>query len=128
MPSISKSPITRVINAGKEGNVTHIWEEGELREGSIEEYDCVDMHRYGDNLYEQSPSPLFSVFGQPVLSEGFSSLGGKTQNEDLELLRVVATNGNEWRLECLGAIVEAGEELYEAGQRMEEAQIESSAA
>ena len=28
-----------------------------------EENDCVDMHRYGDNLYEQSPSHLFSVFG-----------------------------------------------------------------
>ena len=52
MPYISKSLVIRVINVGKEGNVTHIWEEGELIEGSAEEYDCVDMHRYGDNLYE----------------------------------------------------------------------------
>ena len=121
MPSISKSPVTRVINVGKEGNVTHIWEEGELIEGSTEEYDCVDMHRYGDNLYEQSPSPLFFVFSRPLLSGGFLVLGGATKNEDLEPLRVVAVDGSECGLECLGAIIEAGEELREDGQRMEEA-------
>ena len=75
MPSISKSSVTRVINVDKKGNVTHIWEEGELREGSTKEYDCIDMHRYGDNLYEQSPSPLFFVFGRPLLSGGFSGMG-----------------------------------------------------
>ena len=71
---------TRVINAGKEGNVTHILEEGEFKKGLVEEDDCVDVHKYGDNLYEQSPSPLFSVFGLPLLSRGFSGLGGAIEN------------------------------------------------
>ena len=75
LPSNYKNPIPRVLNASKEGNATHIWEEGEFRKGLVEENDCVNMHRYGDNLYEQSPSPLFSVFGRPLLSGGFSVLG-----------------------------------------------------
>ena len=75
LPSNYKSPIPRVLNAGKKGDLTHIWEEGEFREGLAEVNDCVNMHRYGDNLYEQSPSPLFSVFGRPLLLGGFSGLG-----------------------------------------------------
>ena len=63
LPSNCKSPIPRVLNVDKEGNATHIWEEGEFREGLVEENDCVNMHRYGNNLYEQSPSHIFSVFG-----------------------------------------------------------------
>ena len=90
---------------------------------------CVDMHKYGDNLYEQSPSPLFSVFGRPLLSGGFSGLGSATENEDLEPLRVVAAaNGSEWGLECSSVIIEAREELGEDGQRTKEAQNESSVA
>ena len=61
--------------SGKKGNVPHIWEEGEFREGLVEENDCVNMHRYGDNLYEQSPSPLVSIFGRPLLLGGFLGLG-----------------------------------------------------
>ena len=38
----------------------------------------------------------------------------------------MAANGNEWGLECSGAMIEAGEEVDEDGQRMEEAQIENS--
>ena len=84
------------------------------------------MHRYGDNLYEQSPSSLFSVFGRPLLLGGFSCLGGTIGDEDMEPLRVVAADGREWGLDCLGAIIEVREELGVAGQRMEEAQNESS--
>ena len=87
----------------------------------MEENDCVNMYRYGDNLNEQSPSPLFSVFGRPLLSRGFSGLGGTTGDEDLEPLRVVAADGREWGMECSGAIIEVGEELGEVVQRMEEA-------
>ena len=54
---------TRVINAAKEGNVTHIWEEGEFREGLAEEDDCVDMHRYGDKFSEFSE---FSELGKQL--------------------------------------------------------------
>ena len=41
---------------------------------------------------------------------------------------MVAADGSEWGLECSCAIIEAGKELGEDGQRMEEAQIESSMA
>ena len=84
------------------------------------------MNRYGDNLYEQSPSSLFSVFGRPLLPGGFSGLGGTTGDEDLEPLRVVVADGKEWGLDWSGAIIEVGEELGVAGQRTEEAQNESS--
>ena len=93
-----------------------------------EEVECVDTHRYGDNLYEQSLFPLFSVFDRPLLSGGFSGLGGATENEDLEPLRVVAADGSEWGLERLDVIIEAREELGEDGQRMEESQIVPSVA
>ena len=96
MPSSFKSHVTRIINADKEGNVTHTWGEGDLKEGLAGEDEGVYMHRYGDNLYEQSPSHLFSVFGQPLLLGGFSGLGGATENEDLEPLRVMAADGSEW--------------------------------
>ena len=41
---------------------------------------------------------------------------------------MVATDGNEWGLERSDAIIEAGEELSEVGQRMEESQIEPAVA
>ena len=119
MPSECKSPISRALNAGKEGNATHIWEEGEFREDLAQENDHAYMNRYGDNLYEQCPSTLLSVFGRPLLPGGFSGLGGTIGDEDLEPLRVVAADGREWGLDCLGAIIEVGEELGVAGQRKE---------
>ena len=96
MPSNFKSPVPRDLIDGKEVNITQIWEEGEFREGPAEENDCVDMQRYGDNLYEQSLSPLFSVFGRPLLLGGSSGMGGSSEHEDLEPLRVVAADGSEW--------------------------------
>ena len=42
--------------------------------------------------------PLFSVFGRPLLLRGSSSLGGSSEHEDLEPLRVVAINDSEWGL------------------------------
>ena len=90
-------------------------------EDLAQENDRVYMNMYGDNLYEQSPSSLFSVFGCPLLPGGFSGLGGTIGDEDLEPLRVVAADGKEWGLDCSGAIIEVGEELGVAGQRTEEA-------
>ena len=51
--------------------------------------------------------------------------GGTIGDEDLEPLRVVAADGREWGLDCSNAILEEGEELGVAGQRIEEAQNES---
>ena len=76
LPSECKSPISRVLNADKKGNATHIWEEGEFREDLAQGNDRVYMNKYGDNLYEQSPTSLFSVFGRPLLPGGFLGLGG----------------------------------------------------
>ena len=39
---------------------------------------------------------------------------------------MVAADGSGWGLECSCAMIEAGEELGEDGQRMEEAQNETS--
>ena len=72
----SLASFSRAPNGGKEGNITQIREEGECKDDLAKETDCVDIHRYGDNLYEQSPSHLFSVFGRPLLSGGSSGLGG----------------------------------------------------
>ena len=125
-----KRPFPRVLNVGNEGNITHNWEEGKIREVLGQESDCVNIHRYGDNLYEQSPFSIISVFGRPLLSGGFSCLGGggggTIGNEDLKPLRVVATNGREWGVDCSGTIIEEREELGAVGQRTEEAQNESS--
>ena len=44
-------------------------------------------------------SPLFSVFGRPLLSWGSSGLGEFLENEtlgDMEPLRVVSVDGREW--------------------------------
>ena len=111
-----------VLNVGKEGNVTHNWEEGEIREDLGQENDCVNIHRYGDNLYEQSPSSLISVFFRPLLSGGFSGLGGTNGDEDLEPLRVVAADGREWGVDCSGVIIEEMEKLGAVDQRTKEAQ------
>ena len=121
-----KSLISKALNVGKEGNATHIWEESEFREDLAQENDRIHMNRYGDKLYEQSPSTLLTVFGRPLLPGGFSGLGGTIGDEDLDTPRVVAADGKEWGLDCSRAIIEVGGELGVAGQRKEEAQNESS--
>ena len=80
---------------GIEGNVIHNWEVGENREDHSQENDCLKIHRYDDNLYEQSTSSLISVFGLPLLPRDISGLGGINGEEDLEPLRVVAADGRE---------------------------------
>ena len=72
------------------------------------------------------PLLFFLFFGRALLSGGSLGLGGSSKYEDVEPVRVVATDGSEWGLECSVAMIEAGEELDEDGQRMEEAQNENS--
>ena len=111
---------------GNEGNVTHNWEVGENREDLSQENDCLKIHKYDDNLYEQSPSSLISVFGRPLLPGGISGLRGINEDEDLEPLRVVAADVTEWGVDFSGALIEEGEGLGAVGQRTKEAQNESS--
>ena len=111
---------------GIEESVTHNWEAGENREDHSQENKCLKIHRYDDNLYEQSTSALISVFGRPLLPGDISGLWGFNGEEDLEPLRVVAADGREWGVDFSGALIEEGEGLEAAGQRTNEAQNESS--
>ena len=61
-------------------------------------------------------SPLFSVFGRPLLSEGSSGLGEFLENEilgDMEPLRVVSVDGSEWGTGIDSALIEDGQESVE---------------
>ena len=111
---------------GMEGNVRHRWEDGENREEHSQENDCINTHRYDDNLYEQFPSALISVFGRPLLPGDISGLGGFNGEEDLEPLRVVAADGREWGVKSSGALIEEGEGLAVADRKSNEVQNESS--
>ena len=106
--------------ACKEGSRAKEMEEGVIRNT------LVDEHRYMEVPTKQSPSPLFSVFGQPLIFWGSSSQRGSLDTIDLEPLRVVAADGSEWRLENFEALVEAEEGLEEDRQWTEEVQSMSS--
>ena len=69
---------------------------------------------------------LLSLFlAVPYYQGVFQARGGIYADKDLEQLRVVVADGREWGLECSGAIIDAGEELGEVGQRKAEAQNEA---
>ena len=58
-------------------------------------------------------SPLFSVFGRPLLTGGSSGLGEFLENEilgDMEPLRVVSVDGSEWGTGIDSALIEDGQE------------------
>ena len=58
-------------------------------------------------------SPLFSVFGRPLLTGGSSGLGEFLENEilgDMEPLRVVSVDGSEWGTGIDSALLEDGQE------------------
>ena len=61
----------------------------------------VDANRCDDNPSTQSPSPLFFVFGQPLIYGGSSGIGGSFGSDvgNMEPLRVVAADGSEWGME-----------------------------
>ena len=98
-----------------EGNDKHNWKVGENRDDHSQENECLNIHRYDDNIYEQSTSALISVFGRPLLPGDISGLGGINGEEELEPLRVVAADGREWGVEFPGALFEEGEGLVAAG-------------
>ena len=88
MPLECKRSSSKDSNFGEDGNNTHCREEDEIREDLPEEDVCLYTNRYVDNLNDLSLSSRFSVFGRPILPGGFSSLGGTTGYEDLELMRM----------------------------------------
>ena len=58
-------------------------------------------------------SPLFSVFGRPLLTGGSSGLGEFLENEilgDMEPLRVASVDGSEWGTGIDSALIEDGQE------------------
>ena len=116
----------RSSSDGMEGNVRHKWEGGENSEDQSQENECLNTHRYDDNLYEQSPSALISVFGRPLLPRDISGLGGFNGKEDLEPLRVVAADGREWGVKFSGVVIDEGEGLAITDQKTNEVQNESS--
>ena len=113
-------------SVGTDGNDEHNWKAGENKEDQSQENECLNTHRYDDNIYEQSSSALISVFGRPLLPGDISGLGGINGEEDLEPLRVVAADGREWGVEFSGALIEEGEGLVAAGRRTNEVQNEAS--
>ena len=104
----------------KEGSRMEEKEEGEIRDISTGE------HRYVEIPTDQSPSPLFSIFDQPLILGGSSGLGGSLDTINLEPLRVVEADGSEWGLENSRVMVEAVEGHDEDRQRTEEVQTMSS--
>ena len=97
-----------------------IWEEGGRRDDHVEAPPLVDDDsRYVESNPEDSPSPLISVFGRPLLLGGSSGQVGSlklNEMDDLEPLRMVAVDGREWGLESSGALVAIEEGLVGEGQ------------
>ena len=77
-----------------------------------------DAPRYVEFNFENPPSSMIFVFGRPLLSRVSSGQGGYLEPNvvvDLEPLRMVAADGNEWGLEPLGALVDLEEGSMGAG-------------
>ena len=108
------------------GDDKHKWEVGENRDVHSKEIECPNIHRYDDNISEQSTFALISVFGRPLLQGEISGLGGINGEEDLEPLRVVAADGREWGVDFSGVLIEEGEGLVVAGSRTSEEHNEAS--
>ena len=109
-----------------DGNDKHKWKVGENRVVHSKENECPNIHRYDDNIFEESTSALISVFGRPLLQGEISGLGGINGEEYLEPLRVVAVDGREWGVDFSGVLIEEGEGLVVAGSRTNEDQNEAS--
>ena len=77
------------------GDDKHKSKVGEIRDVQNKEFECPNIHRFDDNISEQSNSALISVFGRPLLQGEISGLGGINGEEDMEPLRVVAADGRE---------------------------------
>ena len=110
---------------GMEGKVRHKWEGGENSEDQSQEKECLNNHRYDDNLYEKSPSSLISVFGRPLLPGDNSGLGDFNGKEDLVPLRVVEADGREWGVKFSGVVMNEGEGLPITDQKTNESHNDS---
>ena len=100
MPFEGRVSISSESNIAEEGNKEHSREEGEIREDLPQDDACAHMERYVDYFNDRSPSSRFSVFGRPLLPWGFSSLGGTSRYEDLELMRNEAEDDRVWGREA----------------------------
>ena len=79
----------------------------------VDEHKSLRIHATGPRFETLSSadcsSPLFSVFGRPLLSEGSSGLGDFLENDtlgDMEHLRVVSVDGREWGKGIANALME----------------------
>ena len=83
----------------------------------------TNISRYETIPSDDYPSPLFSIFGRPLLSGGSSSLGdfhGYEATGEMEPLRVVSNDGREWGEETVGALMEVDQETVGFGPQSEE--------
>ena len=87
--------------ARQEGNTSSHGEEDEISEAVAQAEGYNLKKRYDDNLFSQSTSIPFSVFGRPLLSGGCSDLGDSILEKALPL-RVVTADGREWGSENPG--------------------------
>ena len=125
MPSEGRISISREPNIAEEGIKEINKEEGEIREDSPQDDDCVHIERYVNNYNDQFPSSRLSVFGRPLLPGDFSGLGGTSGYEDLELMRNEAVDDREWGRRPAGVITTDGEVAGIEGRSGEETQHES---
>ena len=126
MPLECKRASSRDSNFGEEGNNTHCREEDVIREDLPQDDVCFYTNRYVDNLNDLSPSSRFSVFGRPLLSGGFSGLGGTTGYEDMELMRMAVDDGRGRGWDYAGVTTVFREGSEAVGRRIEESHQEPS--
>ena len=83
----------------------------------------TDVSRYETIPSNDYPSPIFSVFGRPLLSRGSSGLGdfhGYEVTGEMEPLRVVSDDEREWGEVTTGALMEVDQETVGFGTQSEE--------
>ena len=93
----------------------------------VEAPEALRSHANGSR-YETVPSddcssPLFSVFGRPLLSRGSSGLGdfhGHEAMGEMEPLRVVSVDGREWGEVTANALMEGDQGTMGLGPQREE--------
>ena len=113
-------PISGCLEAGQERMTSALGEENKLSEAAGQAEGHDSKIRYDENLFSQSTSIPFSVFGRPLLLGGNSGLG-----DNALPLRVVAADGKEWGPESPYGIIAEVEETG-AGKHREEDQCESA--
>ena len=111
-------PTSNSLEVGFEKNNPSLGEADEISEPAAQAEGHSFKKRYDDNLFSQSTSIPFSVFGRPLLLGGCSGPRDSSMEKALPL-RVVVADGKEWGLESSGGTSEEGEETGVVGQRKE---------